>query len=191
MGAALVAVVVMSIVSIVGRKLFNAPVPGDVEVLQMFAAFASASFFAYCHLMHGEVKVPLTNFAVLVNALNAGNPDWVNLPAGALNSLNYWQNGDVNIDAWGAFAAAHPGDRRADEALALMEQKRSDHVAFINYEELVTRPEASLMQLAEFFSSALTVPLCSGQAMRNPWWDRSRPCSSSAARPNRSGKSGR
>ncbi len=44
----------------------------------------------------------------------------------------------------------------ADEALALMEQKRSDHVAFINYEELVTRPEASLMQLAEFFSSALT-----------------------------------
>jgi TRAP-type C4-dicarboxylate transport system permease small subunit len=32
-------------------------VPGDVEVLQMFAAFASASFFAYCHLMHGDVKV--------------------------------------------------------------------------------------------------------------------------------------
>lgn len=49
--------VVMSIISIVGRKLFSAPVPGDVEVLQMFAAFASASFFAYCHLMHGDVKV--------------------------------------------------------------------------------------------------------------------------------------
>lgn len=49
--------VIMSIVSIVGRKLFNAPVPGDVEVLQMFAAFASATFFAYCHLMHGDVKV--------------------------------------------------------------------------------------------------------------------------------------
>lgn len=49
--------VIMSIISIVGRKLFNAPVPGDVEVLQMFAAFASAAFFAYCHLMHGDVKV--------------------------------------------------------------------------------------------------------------------------------------
>ena len=49
--------VIMSIISIVGRKLFSAPVPGDVEVLQMFAAFASASFFAYCHLMHGDVKV--------------------------------------------------------------------------------------------------------------------------------------
>ena len=49
--------VIMSIASIVGRKLFSAPVPGDVEVLQMFAAFASATFFAYCHLMHGDVKV--------------------------------------------------------------------------------------------------------------------------------------
>lgn len=49
--------VIMSIVSIVGRKLFNAPVPGDVEVLQMFAAFASASFFAYCHLMRGDIRV--------------------------------------------------------------------------------------------------------------------------------------
>ena len=51
------ALVVMSIVSIVGRKLASAPVPGDVEVLQMTAAFASASFFAYCHMMRGDVKV--------------------------------------------------------------------------------------------------------------------------------------
>lgn len=56
-GLIFIGLVIMSIVSIVGRKLFNAPVPGDVEVLQMFAAFASASFFAYCHLMHGDVKV--------------------------------------------------------------------------------------------------------------------------------------
>ncbi len=49
--------VAMSIVSIVGRKLASAPVPGDVEVLQMTAAFASACFFAYCHLMRGDVKV--------------------------------------------------------------------------------------------------------------------------------------
>jgi len=56
-GVIFTGLVIMSIVSIVGRKLFSAPVPGDVEVLQMFAAFASAAFFAYCHLMHGEVKV--------------------------------------------------------------------------------------------------------------------------------------
>lgn len=52
-----VALVVMSIVSISGRKLLSAPVPGDVELLQLCAAFASASFFAWCHLNHGDVKV--------------------------------------------------------------------------------------------------------------------------------------
>jgi TRAP-type C4-dicarboxylate transport system permease small subunit len=52
-----VALVVMSIVSISGRKLASSPVPGDVEMLQLCAAFASSSFFAWCHLNHGDVKV--------------------------------------------------------------------------------------------------------------------------------------
>jgi len=56
-GLVFVGLVVMSIVSIVGRKLASSPVPGDVEVLQMCAAFAAASFFAYCHLIGGDVKV--------------------------------------------------------------------------------------------------------------------------------------
>jgi TRAP-type mannitol/chloroaromatic compound transport system permease small subunit len=56
-GLVFVAMVVMEIVSIVGRKLFSWTVPGDVELLQMGAAFASASFFAYCHMVHGDVKV--------------------------------------------------------------------------------------------------------------------------------------
>ena len=56
-GLVFVALVAMEIVSIVGRKLFSAPVPGDVEILQMGAAFASATFFAYCHLIGGDVKV--------------------------------------------------------------------------------------------------------------------------------------
>jgi TRAP-type C4-dicarboxylate transport system permease small subunit len=56
-GLVFMGLVVMSIVSIVGRKLAAAPVPGDVEVLQMCAAFACASFFAYCHLIGGDVKV--------------------------------------------------------------------------------------------------------------------------------------
>ena len=56
-GLVFVAIVVMEIVSIVGRKLFSWPVPGDVEMLQMGAAFGSASFFAYCHLVRGDIKV--------------------------------------------------------------------------------------------------------------------------------------
>ncbi|MBU6436421.1 MAG: TRAP transporter small permease [Betaproteobacteria bacterium] len=56
-GIVFVALVVMSIVSIVGRKLFSMPVPGDVELLQTCAAFASATFFGWCHLNQGDVKV--------------------------------------------------------------------------------------------------------------------------------------
>src|SRR4051812_45781919 len=56
-GIVFVAIVIMEIVSIVGRKLFSWPVPGDVELLQMCSAFASASFFAYCHMVRGDVKV--------------------------------------------------------------------------------------------------------------------------------------
>ncbi len=56
-GLAFTALVVMVLISIVGRKLLSAPIPGDVEVLQMVAASASASFFAYCHLVGGDVKV--------------------------------------------------------------------------------------------------------------------------------------
>jgi TRAP-type C4-dicarboxylate transport system permease small subunit len=56
-GLVFVGLVVMSIVSIVGRKMYASPVPGDVELLQMCAAFAAAAFFPYCHLIGGDVKV--------------------------------------------------------------------------------------------------------------------------------------
>jgi TRAP-type mannitol/chloroaromatic compound transport system permease small subunit len=56
-GAVFLVLVGMSVVSIVGRKLFASPVQGDVEMLQMSAAFACAAFFAYCHLIGGDVKV--------------------------------------------------------------------------------------------------------------------------------------
>ena len=56
-GLAFVALVGMSLISIVGRKLVAMPVPGDMEVLMMVAAAASAAFFAFCHLEGGDVKV--------------------------------------------------------------------------------------------------------------------------------------
>jgi TRAP-type C4-dicarboxylate transport system permease small subunit len=56
-GLIFVGLVVMSVISIVGRKTVGFVVPGDVEVLQMLAAAASAAFFPYCHLLHGDVRV--------------------------------------------------------------------------------------------------------------------------------------
>jgi TRAP-type C4-dicarboxylate transport system permease small subunit len=56
-GATFCAIVAMSIVSIVGRKLFDAPIQGDVELLQMGAAVGSAAFLPLCELHDHHIKV--------------------------------------------------------------------------------------------------------------------------------------
>jgi TRAP-type C4-dicarboxylate transport system permease small subunit len=91
-GLVFTALVVMSIISIVGRRLWSAPIPGDVEILQMCAAFASASFFAYCHLNRGDVKVDFFthNFSpAVVGALDAFGSSLV----GIFGALLTWRAG--------------------------------------------------------------------------------------------------
>ena len=56
-GLTFCALIVMSIVSIVGRKLFSAPVQGDVELMQMGAAVGAATFLPLCELYDHNVKV--------------------------------------------------------------------------------------------------------------------------------------
>jgi TRAP-type C4-dicarboxylate transport system permease small subunit len=51
------AIVAMSIVSIVGRKLFDAPIQGDMELLMMGAAVGSAAFLPLCELHDNHIKV--------------------------------------------------------------------------------------------------------------------------------------
>lgn len=91
-GLVFVAIVVMSIVSIVGRKLYAAPVPGDVEILQMAAAFASASFFSYCHLNGGDVKVDF--FTAKASAATVHRLDALgSLLVGLFGALITWRAG--------------------------------------------------------------------------------------------------
>ena len=56
-GLTFCALIVMSIVSIVGRKLFSAPVQGDVELMQMGAAVGAAAFLPLCELYDHNIKV--------------------------------------------------------------------------------------------------------------------------------------
>jgi TRAP-type C4-dicarboxylate transport system permease small subunit len=82
----------MSIVSITGRKLWSAPVPGDVELLQMCAAFAASTFFAYCHLNRGDVKVDFFTDrlpARWIHALDAAG----SLLVGLFGALIAWRAG--------------------------------------------------------------------------------------------------
>ena len=56
-GFVFMALVVMSIVSIVGRKLFSAPIEGDMELLMMGAAVGSAAFLPVCEMHDHHIKV--------------------------------------------------------------------------------------------------------------------------------------
>jgi TRAP-type C4-dicarboxylate transport system permease small subunit len=87
-----VALVVMSIVSITGRKLVSTPVPGDVEMLQLCAAFASSSFFAWCHLNQGDVKVDFFTERLPARAVHALDALGSLLVAG-FGALIAWRTG--------------------------------------------------------------------------------------------------
>lgn len=56
-GLVFCAIVLMSIVSIVGRKLFAAPVNGDMELLMMGAAVGSAAFLPLCEIDDHHIRV--------------------------------------------------------------------------------------------------------------------------------------
>jgi TRAP-type C4-dicarboxylate transport system permease small subunit len=105
-GLVFVGLVVMSLVSIVGRKLFAWPVPGDVEMLQMCAAFAAASFFAWCHLVNGDVKVDFFTHN-LPPHLVAGLDAFGSLLVGLFGALLAWRT------AAGAIALREVGETSA------------------------------------------------------------------------------
>jgi len=56
-GLGFVSLVVMSLISIVGRKIASMPVPGDIEVMQMGTAIASAAMLAYCEMERHHLRV--------------------------------------------------------------------------------------------------------------------------------------
>ena len=91
-GLVFVGLVAMEIVSIVGRKLFGWTVPGDVELLEMCAAFASASFFAYCHLVGGDVKVDFFTHRLAPWKI-AGLDALGSLAIGLFGALIAWRTG--------------------------------------------------------------------------------------------------
>lgn len=62
-GGVFCAIVLMSIVSIVGRKLVSTPIEGDMELLMMGAAVGSAAFLPLCEIEDHHVRVDaLTNW---------------------------------------------------------------------------------------------------------------------------------
>lgn len=56
-GVVLLAMALMTVVSIVGRYFFSLPVPGDFELVEIGCAIAVFAFLPYCQLHSGNVVV--------------------------------------------------------------------------------------------------------------------------------------
>ncbi|MDE2413647.1 MAG: TRAP transporter small permease [Comamonadaceae bacterium] len=67
-GALFLAMIVLSVISIVGRKLWSAPINGDLELLQMGTGIAAAAFFPYCTLMGEHLRVEFFTAKLSVRA---------------------------------------------------------------------------------------------------------------------------
>jgi TRAP-type C4-dicarboxylate transport system permease small subunit len=76
-GAILFALTLLTVVSVVGRAAFSAPIPGDFELVEVGMAVAIFAFLPYCQLVRGNVIVDLftTRASARVQALldAAGN----------------------------------------------------------------------------------------------------------------------
>lgn len=56
-GCLLIGVVSMTVISVLGRYLFNAPIPGDYELTELACGIAVFAFFPYCHVRGGNIAV--------------------------------------------------------------------------------------------------------------------------------------
>jgi len=56
-GLVLIAMMLMSLASIVGRAAFARPLPGDYELVQLGCAISVAAFLPYCQMRGGHVLV--------------------------------------------------------------------------------------------------------------------------------------
>ena len=56
-GVLMFGVVLMTVISVLGRYLFNAPIPGDYEITELACGIAVFAFFPYCHARSGNIVV--------------------------------------------------------------------------------------------------------------------------------------
>ena len=56
-GLLMFGVVLMTVISVLGRYLFNAPIPGDYELTELACGIAVFAFLPYCHARSGHIVV--------------------------------------------------------------------------------------------------------------------------------------
>lgn len=81
-GLVFCALVLMSVVSLVGRKLFASPIQGDMELMQMGSAVAAAAFLPLCEVHDHHIKVD-----AFTNRLGARARGWLDVLGHGLLAL--------------------------------------------------------------------------------------------------------
>lgn len=147
-GLLLVAGALLTVVSVTGRYLFSAPIHGNVEMVELSAAAAVASFLPYCQMKRGHVivdfftlwaperlKALLDTLGALLFALCAGILTW-RLSLGGQDMFRYNdQTMVLGIPTWYAFAVMVPSFLLLTLACLL--------TAWRHAERLAGRPEAT------------------------------------------------
>jgi TRAP-type C4-dicarboxylate transport system permease small subunit len=120
-GLVLVAMMLMSLVSIFGRAAFNKPLPGDYELVQLGCAIAVSAFLPFCQMRGGHVLVDfftassrpsvraaLDTLGALLLAIAAAVFTW-RLSAGAISmKVANDQTTILEIPTWWAIAPMVP-----------------------------------------------------------------------------------
>jgi len=120
-GIVLLAITVLTVISVAGRSLFNTPVPGDFELVELGCAIAIFAFLPYCQIRKGNVIVDfftagaspattnlLSAIGDLLFMLIAGLITW-RMVFGALDFFEYTEQTMVlRVPLWWAFVAILP-----------------------------------------------------------------------------------
>ncbi|WP_437882198.1 TRAP transporter small permease [Pseudomonas sp. LRF_L74] len=96
-GLILVGLIGMSMVSIIGRKLFSTPVRGDMELMEVGAAIAIAAFLPLCELRGTHIKVDaLTSW--LPEGIRRGLDTLAHLACAAVAGVLAWRTALQALD---------------------------------------------------------------------------------------------
>lgn len=96
-GLVLLALINMSLISIVGRKLFAAPIRGDMELMEVGAAVAIAAFLPMCELRGNHLKADAFTLAAPASVKRCLDA-LAHLICAAVASILAWRTGLQMLD---------------------------------------------------------------------------------------------
>ena len=98
-GVVLVLMSIITVVSVMGRYLFDSPIVGDAEIVKLLTGVAVSFCLPYCHMRYGNVIVDV--FTAHTSPIIKGTLDFIgSLLLALLILLLAWQTSVGAVDAY-------------------------------------------------------------------------------------------